>query len=345
MFIIYQNKIKLKVGMAYFIFDLDETLAELYSVYYFAISLRLESSTLASNLDKAYHYFVRDVLLTEISTEPLGILRPGILGIMKKLKDLQKIGKIKNVLIYSNNGDIKSLEFVKDLIHLYVGGGLIKECIHRNHHMRVNERVNAPHLINKTWNVLRNIMINGNTRAATNLVTTDVYFFDDLDHPDLRKKLGINYYKIPKYDFKASVNRIGEIYKNAIYKANIKGTKLKKYVNIILDDYVITGSNTVTYDTSIDGVIQLLKDMPKAAFGRTQGNELNNNTLISLPPPPDIGILMMDHAINRVEIKNELRRIKKRPLGLSKPKVQTKRRKLVNKVNPDLKVVGESISQ
>jgi hypothetical protein len=320
--------------MVYFIFDLDETLAELYSVYYFVTSLKLESDT----LDKAYQYFVRDILLTEISDEPLGILRPGILGIMKKLKNLQKVGKIKNVIIYSNNGDIKSLEFIKDLIHLYIGGGLIKECIHRNHHMRVNERVNAPHLINKTWNVLRNIMINGNTRAATNLVTTDVYFFDDLDHPDLRKKLGMNYYKVPKYDYKASVNRIGEIYKNAIYKANIKGTKLKKYINIILDDYIINGSNTVTYDTSIDGVIQLLKD-------NTLGNELNNSTLISLPPPPDIGILMMDHAINRVEIKNELRRIKKRSLGLPKPKIQTKRRKLVNKEKTDLKVIGESISQ
>lgn len=321
--------------MVYFIFDLDETLAELYSVYYFAISLRLESSSLALNLDKAYQYFVRDVLLAEISSEPLGILRPGILGVMKKLKDLQRLGKIKNVLIYSNNGDIKSLEFIKDLIHLYVGGGLIKECIHRNHHMRADERVNAPHLINKTWNVLRNIMINGNTRAATNLVASDVYFFDDLDHPDLRKKLGINYYKVPRYSFKASLDRIGEIYKNAIYKASIKGAKLKKYVNIILEDYIINGSNTVKYDTSINGVIQLLKDI-------TISNDLNSSPIIfSLPPPPDIGILMMNHAINRVEIKNELRRIKKRSLGLNRPKIQTKRRKIVK---PDLEVVGESIS-
>lgn len=330
--------------MVYFIFDLDETLAELYSVYYFATSLHLESSSLALNLDKAYQYFVRDILLAEISSEPLGILRPGILGVMKKLKDLQKLGKIKNVLIYSNNGDIKSLEFIKDLIHLYVGGGLIKECIHRNHHMRADERVNAPHLINKTWNVLRNIMINGNTRAATNLVASDVYFFDDLDHPDLRKKLGINYYKVPRYSFKASPDRIGEIYKNAIYKASIKGAKLKKYVNIILEDYIINGSNTVKYDTSINGVIQLLKDMPKVAFGRTISNDLNSqNMTLSLPPPPDIGILMMNHAINRIKIKNELRRIKKRSLGLGKTKIQTKRRKIVNKVKQDLEV-GESIS-
>ena len=334
--------------MAYFIFDLDETLAELYSVYYFATSLRLESSSLELNLDKAYQYFVRDILLTEISSEPLGILRPGILGVMKKLKDLQKIGKIKNVLIYSNNGDIKSLEFIKDLIHLYVGGGLIKECIHRNHHMRENERVNAPHLINKTWNVLRNIMINGNTRAATNLVASDVYFFDDLDHPDLRKKLGINYYKVPRYDYKTSPDKVAEIYKNAIYKANIKGAKLKRYVNLIIEDYIINGSNTVTYDTSIDGVIQLLKDLSQTTFGTTLGNKQPHIIFSSLPPPPDIGILMMNHAINRVEIKNELRRIKKRQLLKYTPKIQTKRRKLLNKTKlstSKLEVVGESISQ
>ena len=318
--------------MVYFIFDLDETLAELYSVYYFVTSLRLESSLLALNLDKAYQYFVRDILLSEISNEPLGILRPGILGIMKKLKDLQKQGKIKNVLIYSNNGDIKSLEFIKDLIHLYVGRGLIKECIHRNHPMRTDEKVNGPQLINKTWNVLRNIMINGNTRASTNLVTSDVYFFDDIDHADLRKKLGINYYKVPRYDYKASVNRVAEIYKNAIYKANIKGTKLKKYVNIILENYIINGSNTVIYDTHIDGVIQLLKDLT-----------INNTPTspISMPPPPDIGILLMNHAINKVEINNELQRIKKkRSLGLRKSKIQTKRRKLINRETPDLEVVG-----
>ena len=327
--------------MVYFIFDLDETLAELHSVYYFVTILHLESSLLALNLDKAYQYFVRDILLTEISNEPLGILRPGILGVMKKLKDLQKQNKIKNVVIYSNNGDIKSLEFIKDLIHLYVGGGLIKECIHRNHHMRADERVNGPQLINKTWNVLRNIMINGNTRAATNLATTDVYFFDDLDHSDLRKKLGINYYKVPSYNFKASIDRIGEIYKNAIYKANIKGAKLKKYINIILKDYIINGSNIVKYDTSINGVIQLLKYL-------TIGNNPAHITISSLLPQPDIGILMMNHAINRVKIKNELRRIKKRSLGLGKSKIQTKRRKIVNKVKQvktDLEVVGESISK
>ena len=49
---------------------------------------------------------------------------------------------------------------------------------------------------------------------------------------------------------------------------------------------------------------------------------------------------MMNHAINRVEIKNELRRIKKRQLLKYTPKIQTKRRKLINRETPDLEVVG-----
>ena len=144
-----------------------------------------------------------------------------------------------------------------------------------------------------------------------------------------------------RYSFKSSTDRIGEIYKNAIYKANIKGAKLKKYINIILKDYIINGSNIVKYDTSINGVIQLLKDL-------TIGNNPAHITISSLLPQPDIGILMMNHAINRVKIKNELRRIKKRSLGLGKSKIQTKRRKIVNKVKQvktDLEVVGESISK
>ena len=316
--------------MVYFIFDLDETLAELCSVYYFITSLHFDGAI--SNLDKAYQHFVKDVLIVETSNEPLGILRPGILDIMKNLKELQKKGKIKNVLIYSNNGDIKSLEFIKDLIHLHVGEGLIKECIHRNHPMRKKELVDGPQLINKTWNVLKNIMINGNTRAATNLDTRDVYFFDDLDHSDLRKKLGMNYYKVPRYDFRASIDRIGELYKNAIYKSNIRGNKLNKYVNIVIRSFSNDTKET-EYNPSINGIIQLFKDI-------TICNE--QNQLISvLPSNIDMGIAMMKHAINRIEIREELRRIKK--YGIRRNNNSTRKRKYSNNIK--LEVIGKSIDR
>ena len=149
-------------GGKYFIFDMDETLAELYSVYYFIASLRLKGTlewvnkdeanniteSLNTSLNKAYNNFVEDVLSEEISTEPLGILRPGILDVMKRLYDLQKKGLVKHVLIYSNNGHLQSLEFIRDLIHKHLGtNNLIGECIHWNHHMRDEERV--PGVANK----------------------------------------------------------------------------------------------------------------------------------------------------------------------------------------------------
>ena len=134
------------------------------------------------------------------------------------------------------------------------------------------------------------------------------------------------------------------------FKSTLTVPKIKDLVNTPAQKYenmlnIINSNNTVKYDTSINGVIQLLKDM-------TISSDLNSSHIIfsSPPPPPDIGILMMNHAINRVEIKNELRRIKKRSLGLHKSNIQTKKRKIVNKVNKvnkvktDLEVIGESIS-
>ena len=85
--------------MYYFVFDMDETLAELYSVYYFIASLRLQETleessarnkmsipdTLKNQLRRAYSYFIRRVLAEEASDTPLGILRPGILDVMMEL--------------------------------------------------------------------------------------------------------------------------------------------------------------------------------------------------------------------------------------------------------------------
>ena len=88
--------------MTYFIFDLDETLAEVYPLFYFLCDLRLEKTTgatktipdeLQTPLNDAYTIFVHLVAEQELSMHPLGILRPGIIQVMeaiKKLKDAPK---------------------------------------------------------------------------------------------------------------------------------------------------------------------------------------------------------------------------------------------------------------
>jgi hypothetical protein len=248
------------MAATYFIFDMDQTLADPLPAFYFIDSLRRKYST-----TDAYNSFVSEILKEETSAKPLGLLRPGILPVMSKLSELQKANKIKSVIIYSNNGHLETLEFIRDLIQLHTGNtNLISECIHWHHPMRDEERVVKPGVPNKTWTILKNIMQQGNCKAPETLAPHDVYFFDDIDHIDLQHNLGSNYYKVPAYDFKASVNRIAEIYRKA--------------------------AKDIIPNPNINSIIQLSKNQIK--------NIVSTN---SLPPKPDEGINMMMNAIKRVE--------------------------------------------
>ena len=200
--------------MKYFIFDMDETIAELYSVYYFIASIKLKelsneailSRGLDTKLKIAYEAFVERIAKEEESDLPLGILRPGILGIMEDLKQLQSKGIIRKVAIYSNNGHLESLQLIRDVIHKSIKSTtLIGDCIHWDHPMRGEERLTHAGAANKTWSVLRNILISGPCGAPNTIQPTDIYFFDDLKH---EKMVDTHYIQVPPYTKKASFDRI-----------------------------------------------------------------------------------------------------------------------------------------
>lgn len=248
--------------MSYFVFDLDETLAQIYTVYYFVASLQTYpnmSKSLTNSLKKAYKKFVKKIVEEEI-TNPLGVLRPGILNIMKKLYELYRTGKVKGVVIYSNNSHLYSLEFIRDLIHEYIDGELIIECIHRYHHIREKD--------DKTWDELKRILTKGKCKAR-NVNPRDVYFFDDLEHKDLQEHLE-NYNKVPEYNFKTSFDRIANIYKEILVD--------KEFIEILKSEKI----------KNIDDVIEIFR-------GETQDTEL-------IPPEPDDGIKMMLDAIKKIGI-------------------------------------------
>lgn len=283
--------------MSYFIFDMDETLAELHSVYYFVASLRIneifeeEYNTrlpriIKTQLDVAYNLFVNEVLRQETSNKPLGILRPGILEVMEELYRLQKNKKLNHVLIYSNNGHLQSLEFIRDLIHTHLGTTvLIKECVHWDHHMRDEERTNTPGYAQKTWNVIKNIMVNGHCKAPNSLMPTNVFFFDDLDHKDLQKNLGDNYYKVPQYNFKASFDRIAPIYQASITNAMVD---IRLFIPYVIK---VFGRNSIQANT-LNDIIELFR---KNTRGTASTEEL--------PPSKDDGISMMEEAISRLKMR------------------------------------------
>jgi hypothetical protein len=293
--------------MYYFVFDMDETLAELYSVYYFIASLRLretleESSarnkmlipeTLKNQLRRAYGYFLRRILAEEASDTPLGILRPGILDVMMELYQLKREGIIKNVVIYSNNSHLQSLEFIRDLIHEYVGiNDLIVDCIHWNHPMRTEEKIIHPNFSNKTWSVLKRIMVTGNCRALRSLEPQQVHFFDDLEHHDLKKELKQNYHMVPPYRFRASFDRLEVIYRDVLKAANVDTEALLDFViHLFADNQDVI---LINMDDPTQSMVELFR-------GKTPQTARPDHT----PPLWDAGVNTMMEVAKSFRPKNE----------------------------------------
>lgn len=220
--------------MVYFVFDMDATLGNLYTVHYFLCDLRREtmmdgmelpSEELKVYLDKAYTSFVQKIATKEAQAERLGVLRPGILFVMRLLNEYKQLGLIDSVIIYSNNGALGTLHFIRDLIHLYIGNSdLICDCIHWGHEARDSERNLSPGSAKKTWAVLKNILTNpdGPCKAPATLEPKDVYFVDDQLHPDLKRFLPIYHYiQVAPYEFKTPFESVAELYKESLEESGL----------------------------------------------------------------------------------------------------------------------------
>ena len=317
--------------MYYFVYDLDETLAEVYSLHYFLMSLKVKNrvpkelyesnKVFFNSLDRIYYEFVKKVSSVEQSSKPLGILRPGIIGVMKELERLRENKKLNRVIIYSNNGNLENLEFVKDVIvnilmpsennilslndnnmNKFISSGvLIKDLIHWGHPERNIESTmyNAsgkpykrPGMAAKTWQVLSKIITKDGTENP-DFTPENVFFFDDLvpEHR-IKMELGDNYYRVPRYDFKASAERIGEIYKAVLEEAQKdKNFNMKMYMNLV-------ERNTI----GEIGVNPRLSDMDNVVNKTVMvtGRTAVRNASV---PGPDDGIEMMMEAIGKVKAK------------------------------------------
>jgi hypothetical protein len=317
--------------MSFLVFDLDETLANVYSAYYFLASLKLQETVRESHsrsilpvpvrvqrqLQHAYELFVERVLTEEESDHPLGILRPGILEVMTAIRDLQQAGAVHCVSIYSNNSHLESLHFVRDLIHRHLQtNDLIRDCIHWNHPKRGEERVLIPGFPNKTWSVLKRIMEEGPCQAPPPLRPQQVHFFDDLEHWDLKRTLGPNYHQVPPYHFKASFDRLEGIYRSCIKEAHVDLTVLQEYVESLFatkDDII-----HVDVNDKLKGINQLFVE-------KTNGTASPDHT----PPLWDRGVEQMTLVIESLlkGIRNKRRGARERR-GRRGTRTRSKRRRV-----------------
>jgi hypothetical protein len=268
--------------MAYLVFDLDETLAELYPTFYFLASLRPElphtlPDDFKGELDKAYKLFVTNILSAETSqTVPLGVLRPGILQVFEKIQQLKNKGQVKGVVIYSNNGHLESLEFIRDLIHQHLSTTtLILECIHWGHRMRGEERGRQQGYANKTWSVLSTILKEFPVGAPADLSPESVYFFDDMNHKDLKTHLKKNYIQVPSYTFRAPFDALVQQFTSALDEANVNKDKFIAMIAQLL------GKSLKSYDDVLANFKLKTRDTSKGSppIKKDEGIQLMNDAL------------------------------------------------------------------
>ena len=286
--------------MPYFVFDLDETLGNFHTPFYFLYDFQRTNTRspneqtkritvaplpeLVPYIHTAYTTFIQLILQQEQTHNPLGIIRPGIIQVFQQLALMKQQGICEGVVIYSNNGALSNLHFARDVLHAAIGmNDLICDCIHWHHPFRQEEYLTPLQegSANKTWKVFQTILTKGACQAPVDRVTPqNVYFFDDQEHTDLENVLGDHYIHMNEYPYVASFSRVANLYLESLRAAGL--TKDSR----LLHDYILFCSqsypNTRAYN-------------PKRTLGRHIQilRQLTGPTSMVHAPPPDESVQMI----------------------------------------------------
>ena len=242
--------------MAYVGFDLDETLGRFVVPHYHTIFLQPHtvlyraawaskepvplSPTLESKLNDAFSRFASCLA----SKEPaLGLLRPSMIEIVKRLHELKQEGLVKAVLIYSNNGNLALLHLAGKMIEeLANAPGLFCNYIHWYHPSRRMEIERGnPGAGFKTLAVLKQAFQSGTCGVTGDIPTKDIYFFDDVypTHWDLQSKLGNRYFHIAPYKYDVEFSRLDECLKNVLDETGLlEDEEYKEYMAPVLHNNI-----------------------------------------------------------------------------------------------------------
>ena len=256
--------------MAYCVgFDLDETIGyfstvdtclfflDPYSVFNYRARLDKNppSEELSAKLATAFDTFVVNLLDHEPKIE---ILRPGILDICKRIMMFKDQGKIRSVVVYSNNGNLISLKLATKMIEKALDrpGELFCNLIDWYAPQRMKPINNAvyddlkssapwlqkggpevytwqPGKAVKTIRVLKE-SFNEGTCLPGDVDNDKILFFDDMVHPNIKKAIGAdNYFNVNPYKRGQSLEAILECFMSAMTTAGlIEDEEYFKYINM-----------------------------------------------------------------------------------------------------------------
>jgi hypothetical protein len=235
--------------MAYVGFDLDETLGRFSVAHFAGVFLQPKtaiyesaisgnygtqkipppipySEQLEKKCDYAFQLFVDCLVEKERQTPALGLVRPSMIDFIHRLYELKEVGAVKNVLIYSNNGNPALLKLAAKMLEKLAGApGLFCDFIHWFHPLRSAEiTYGRPGNARKSLAVLLKGLNNSSCNPeALPIDKDDVYFFDDSipPHYDLLNSLGDRYIQLKPYNFDANPNVILECFQQAFETAGL----------------------------------------------------------------------------------------------------------------------------
>lgn len=230
--------------MAYIGFDLDETLGRFSVVEPHSYFLQPHNSiyrsqwsgrygtlyieepslseTLLAKINQTFDKFIE--CLAEKEKEGLGLLRPGIVEIARRLYQLKQTSppQVKAVVIYSNNGNLAHLHLAGKLIERLANApGLFCNYVHWYHPSRTNEITwGRAGMARKTYQVLLEAFQRG-TCPRAEIDADQVYFFDDVMHRDIYDIIGDHYIQNPAYKVDAEPVFINECFQRAFEETEL----------------------------------------------------------------------------------------------------------------------------
>lgn len=220
--------------MAYVGFDLDETLGRFSVAHYHTLFLQPHtvvyqgawsgqygsrlieapiplSPALKAQLDAAFAKFIDCLAQKEMEDPPLGLLRPSMIDLIKRIKVLKEEGEVKAVVIYSNNGNPALLQLAGGMLERIADApGLFCNYIHWYHPLRQGEvTYGRPGTATKSLAILKKAFQTGLCTPGE-IPDEQIYFFDDLNppHPDLQSALGDHYIQLEPYKYDAEYKPI-----------------------------------------------------------------------------------------------------------------------------------------
>lgn len=237
--------------MAYIAFDLDETIGRfsvLDGYLHFANPPILyknmlqgqEPFTPSADLQVKINSFFSTFAECLLAKEPgLGLLRPGIFEIMKRISDAKDRGLVERVAIYSNNGNMNCLLLASKMIENHLGKpGFF--CDHVNWYdprRRYEIQLGKPGAATKSVSVLKTVFQDSKcSKPGTSIANKNIYFFDDTIHQNILTGIGqSNYFKVEPFKHDASIEEVEACFVDTNEKIHLlEDEEYKRYVVPIL---------------------------------------------------------------------------------------------------------------